>query len=464
MPSSVSLHRPARSFELLIGLLGAVLATAVLWPGLSLGLTVVFAIVGLAALRVDALLYIAVFCLPLAPILQTGLPIHDVSTIVRLCMFCGFYIGSIAEGGSVFELILRDRLNYLVLLYGGVATASVVVFNHGGPLSQRALVDLLSYLCFYFTVAGWVRSAGQLKIILATLFVSTICVALYGFYQAMIGDYGDLYFLIYPNQISEIMPYYWAERITSFLNYCNSLAGYLNLVMPYCLAIILVPVNRTLSLLARLCLITASVALLLTESRGAFFAYGSILVLAILCFSRSAKQRKNLLVAFLIIALALLPLFSTLATRVSTLVDASSIQRFMFWTAAWGMFVSSPLTGVGYGRFKELYELPGLQSGIYDVHNLYLQLLSETGLVGFLVFGLLVLAIARTAIQRVRSPAGQLDRVVGFAALAGLAGVLVHGFVDFLFTASPQFGALFWMTIGLLRAGERGVSLPNGSI
>lgn len=65
--------------------------------------------------------------------------------------------------------------------------------------------------------------------------------------------------------------------------------------------------------------------------------------------------------------------------------------RYSLWEAGWRMFIDKPFTGVGIGNYIGLLpfygaDLPFLANRISWAHNTYIQVLSETGLVGFVLF------------------------------------------------------------------------------
>jgi O-antigen ligase len=82
-----------------------------------------------------------------------------------------------------------------------------------------------------------------------------------------------------------------------------------------------------------------------------------------------------------------------------------------------------------------------------------LQLLAETGLVGFVAFFYLVVRSWRQAWSQWRSSVDFLDLALAFGVLGGILSVLVHGFVDF--PLAVQSGTLFWMLLALLVASGR---------
>jgi O-antigen ligase len=449
-----SLPRPywPRGLELLIATLAVQLTFALRLPYEFVLLIIAMGAFALAVLRVDAFFYAVVFFLPLSlrhPEVFGG---HDDATaILRVMMFLGLCARSFLEGRSLRSWLLGTPLSYLAIGYGLISLLSAVLFNQRTLLGMGAFIWLLSYICFYFTITGWVRTERQMRTVISLLLLSTVVVALYGLYQSAIGDYGNLFDWLYPNRAKDVT--YWTGRIPSFLNYCTSLAAYLNLVLPFALACTVIRASRSLRLLAISCLVTATIALLLTQTRGAVLAFAGTLLLGVFLLSRNPKSRKVLAVTVLITVLVSAFLVTQLSTRYSTILDDSGLGRLAFWDAAWAMFLSSPLMGVGYGNFGGLFELPG-EDIRRDVHNIYLQLLAETGVMGFAIFFLLVAVALHAAWRQFHRPRHVMDQVLGFAALGAILSVLSHGFVDYFFNSSPQFGALFWMTLGLLVANE----------
>ena len=143
--------------------------------------------------------------------------------------------------------------------------------------------------------------------------------------------------------------------------------------------------------------------------------------------------------------------------------DESAAMRLLFWGFASSLFLSSPVVGVGYGNFRALYDIPGIASGIFDVHNLYLQLLAETGLLGFTAFFFMIVHVIRKCLRALKQQTHDLKAVVNFAALAAVVSVLLHGFVDFLFIVSPQFTLLFWLVLALVAVADRWKTAPRVS-
>jgi len=451
-----SLPRPywPRGLEVLVATLAVLLTLVLRLPYQFPLLIIVIGSFALAVLRVDVFLYAVIFFLPIPLRLPEEFPLHDATMIVRVMMFLGVLVRFLLEGRSLRSWLLGTRLSQLAIGYGFISVLSALLFNERSAVGMAAPVWLLSYLCLYFTVIGWVRSQQQMRTVIAVLLLSTVIVALFGIYQALIGGYSDLYFWLHASQKEYLL--FWTGRITSFLDHFNTLAGYLHLVLPFALASTLICVTRGLRFLAISCLATATIALILTQSRGGAFAFGGTILLALFLLARNTKNIRALAPTVFLTLIIALPFVAAFSTRFATLEDESGLMRFGFWGAAWGMFQSSPFVGVGYGNFVKLYgdSLQSLEAGHYDAHNLYLQLLAETGVLGFMVFMALVALALLAAWRQFHCFQSPTDRIVGFAALAAISSVLVHGFTDTLLDL-PQCGALFWMILALLVANDQ---------
>src|SRR6185503_15273771 len=152
------------------------------------------------------------------------------------------------------------------VLCGG--SAGLNIFNSPTGSVARELMRFASYLCFYYAVIDWVRTDNDTKAVLQALMLSTIAVAIFGFCQYVVGDYTGLYEALYPVQDELLKNPPFIGRITSFLSHYNGLAAYLNMVVPFCIGFAVRARDRFSRLLGGGCFMFASLAILLTQSRG----------------------------------------------------------------------------------------------------------------------------------------------------------------------------------------------------
>lgn len=135
------------------------------------------------------------------------------------------------------------------------------------------------------------------------------------------------------------------------------------------------------------------------------------------------------------------------------LTSFSSNNRWTWWQEAWRAFGNAPLAGHGAGAFRLLHMPRFSGDGVSEPHSFALQLLAETGIVGFLLgLGLVISAVlvVRETLRRLAGP----ERLAGVALAACAFAYLVHSLVDydwdFLAITAPVFALL-----GLLAAAGR---------
>ena len=451
-------QRPGLREELLIAGVAVGLTVAALLSPLALPLAVSGVVFVLAALRFKPLLLVVVFFLPLTPFINWSFPIRDLSTLVRFSFFAGVVVYRITHRADMRGWLWSGWLTRTMLAYFAVAIASVAFLNPVTLDAQRELMRLASYVGFYYVITDWIQTHQDTRALLKALMISAIAIALFGLYQMMIGGYSALYDILYPVQeeIQQIPP--WEGRITSFLEHYNGLAGYINLVVPFCVGFALRGTDPVLRMLSRWCLVLASVALLLTQSRGGLLAYAAMLLVSAYLFAPNRKSGMRRVAIALIACFLAATVAGFFFTRLTEIVDYTTVSRLAIWGGAFTVFARSPVLGTGFGNLRTLMGgLLGLPEGwTGDAHNLYLELLAETGIVGFVAFVFLIAAAWRAALRRYRNSQDEFGQIIGFAVFAAIIGVLVHGTVDYLFHTTPQVAALFFLVLGILRAQAPG--------
>jgi putative inorganic carbon (hco3(-)) transporter len=452
--------------ELLIAAVAVTAVSLTVADSSFLVLGVCIALAVTALLRFDFFVYGLVFLLPWYPLLDVRPPFHDLFLLLRFVLLAGVWLMRRRQGKPFAEWIWGNRLKKGALLFAAVATVSLLVSSvHSSVDAYRSLVRLYSYLAVFFAICGWLETRQQVVTIIRVLLFSTIGVALFGFYQVFDGGYTGFYFHLYPTQEESLPP--WNGRIPSFLFHFNGLAGYLNLVLPFAIACTVFAKERGLRILGFVSQVMAGAALFFTGSRGGLIAYGGMLLISIWFLTPKRKALFQVFVtAVLAAGLVLTMQERSAGGRLQEVDDFTQESRLAVWGAAVAMFVGHPVLGVGYGNYRSLYNdyLGSNGPDLLDAHNTYLQFLADTGAIGFLVFCVLMFAFARLAVKLARQP-DPFYRLIGVGMGGALATMLIHGMVDYLFNANPQFGALFWLVLALgivAYEGARSGGLPAG--
>lgn len=141
------------------------------------------------------------------------------------------------------------------------------------------------------------------------------------------------------------------------------------------------------------------------------------------------------------------------------LVSLGGGRRAEFWKLAWEAWLESPLTGTGAGTFQYTW-LEGRPSvhGVKQVHNLYLEQLTETGIFAFLALAAFVIFLvaftARAAWRHL--PEGE-GRLLLSGLVAAMVVYLISSIVEwhwYLPGATLFFFVLAASTVRLARAGD----------
>lgn len=149
------------------------------------------------------------------------------------------------------------------------------------------------------------------------------------------------------------------------------------------------------------CFVLSFLALILTAKRAHLvFCLLTMVIIYSLCNPDKIGERavKLFIASGVVVILAALLAFTNselvqFFSRFETLgVDGASQSRIKFWAVAIGLWKDNPLFGIGWFGFRNQFStfFPNNSNDYLNAHNVFVQLLCETGIVG-LVFGMIVL-------------------------------------------------------------------------
>jgi O-antigen ligase len=108
--------------------------------------------------------------------------------------------------------------------------------------------------------------------------------------------------------------------------------------------------------------------------------------------------------------------------------------RLPLWQAAVAMFRDQPLVGNGWGSYRYLlngYRIEPTGLKYFHVHNEYLEVAADAGLVGLGVVGVLVGLLLRRIVSALRTPLEESTRALVVAMSIALLSIVVHSIADF---------------------------------
>lgn len=202
-------------------------------------------------------------------------------------------------------------------------------------------------------------------------------------------------------------------------------------------------------------------------SRGGILSFGAgLLAWWILLNWKSRNRRRWLGLSLIALSLFLLLLNASEFLLGRLVLEAPPAEpspnfKFLIWQDGLRIFNRFPLFGTGWGTFPiafDLYKNFGGVNTFLHAENDYVELLTETGLAGLLVF---FLPVARKTFHAVatawRQPLPEPE--LYFGALAGLTAFAVHALCEFVFQI-PATALLAAALFGFLAGNAPGAPSP----
>lgn len=191
-----------------------------------------------------------------------------------------------------------------------------------------------------------------------------------------------------------------------------------NLLMP--MAYWLNETSKKMNLLSLVCLIITILGIFGTYSRSSFLI--SLLMILITLSQSKPKYVFISICAIIVVFIGIYLYFPTFVDRILTIQDNIRFEgasgRFFLWGEALDNFWSSPIWGIGAGQ------TPAYSISHLGTHNLFLQILGESGILGFILFSSLWF---RPLVEMKRW--GYMNNFFYFALLAySLNSLMIHNF------------------------------------
>ncbi len=353
------------------------------------------------------------------------------------------------------------------LMFGLVQSVSVT--GADGQISSlsfdveatKSAVKILFFLLVAHLIAyNFFKTSERLQKLTVFLTIFGFALAIFGLLQYFTWN-GNLYWLrpAFVNTKGVIGP---------FVNH-NHFAGYLELIVPLPIALIVTGALDKNRLLYGFAAVMMAVALAASLSRGGIISLASgllFIVIAGISYTRRAKnsmpetefggvfsansKRSSLLNFGAVVLIIGAVVFGSLWIGNSSIVErltknnvvgadenAESFEtsRGWIWNNTITMFQMNPVTGVGMGAFETAYpqyssDNSSLTLTVDRAHNDYLQVLSDTGLIGGAI-GLWFLLTLFFVIGRSFRSAEPLRAGLAIGSGAAIFSMSVHSVFDF---------------------------------
>ena len=399
----------------------------------------------------NLMLALAIFTIPL--FLEPGVITSEVALkLAGALLFAAFVVRCRPPFAGV-ERGTRSVVTGAGLLFVCVAGASAAWADNSTAAREQAFRLLQAYLLFVLVVAictTYRRLRTLLRAYVAGAMVS-IAVGLTG------------------TRLLHVNPYAGTGRFVGGIADPNELAAFLLPAGALAVALAITARTGTARVAAAGSVAAITAAFIATESRGGLVGL-AVAALTALLVARESRLRIALCIG--VVLLSVSGFYAYIAgagarDRIESTLHGDSSGRTDLWRLAVHLAEDHPIAGIGSGNFviaDQAYtardiDLPRIDLVSYTpqiAHNTYLEVFAELGVVGLLVFVVVLVGTFANAfgVLRALERAGPRDQVVVMRALiAGCAGA----FTAFLFL-SGEYEKHLWLLLGMLCAATPGTA------
>ena len=352
--------------------------------------------------------------------------------------------------------LVKTDLNVPVLIFIMTILPSFLNTGYMGLSLKAFFTKHLKYIALYFVMVESLDNREKIRDLLVVALLSVIVITLDGFGQYYYSGVDALH--NYPSFKERLYPLpdstegFFRGFPTASFPFPNDLSAWILLfIFPIAsVAIFDIARKRTRYLMA---FVSAGVFYLffLAKTRGAWVG------LIISTVYVAVSKKKAWLIILLIAAIAM-PFILKMEMSQYIFGMKSVDDRFFMWDTGLKIFKDHPVLGNGintfFTRFKEERndQWKG-EKGSY-AHNCYLQMASDTGLIGLAGFLWLVFSYFKSALKDSRRIKDAFFAGILWSVSVGVFAFLVHSFFD-TNLYSLNLVTLFWFAIGLSQAISR---------
>jgi len=339
-----------------------------------------------------------------------------------------------------------------VALFAAIVGAQLLLHRTAYQYMTRTTsFTYAAYAMILFVAVQMLRTEDDIKRLAGFLTVVGFLVAIFAVIQNL-SSKNEIYWLVPVRGPSFIFGPY--------VNH-NHYAGLMEMLAPFPLVLSmmeeLTPPKRVLLGFAG---VFVAGTIFLSLSRGGMTAFGfEVVFLAGVLWWKNASRRSAAILAAACLLILIFLVWLGGRSLVERFVsfktdDASYHTRIQIARDSIAMIKARPVMGWGLGNFTTVY--PKYRTFYADVfinaaHNDYVQVLTETGVLGFVVvLGFLTVVYVR-GFRKIRGSRLDLTQAVTLAALLGITGILVHSFVDFNLQI-PANAAVFYVLAAIAAA------------
>lgn len=425
------------NFMLFMGLLAG-LSTFFINPLLILIFILTAVVLTLIATSPEIGVLLTVAVIPFLSFFQS--PSIILALLVLITTF--FYVIKLIRGKRIFKLEIID---FAVLVFGILIMLSSM-FSAGGEESFNAALLSTVLILGYFLLVNLMRTEKWIKRCVIALVSSASITVLIGVFEFVFGGESDKW--LDPSFFSLIK-----TRVVSLFENPNVLATFLVMIFPFIIALTVISKNRNEKFLTRTFCLLFVLCIIFTWSRAAWIAA----ILGALVFAILYSKKSFRIFGVLAITLPIIPMIlpTSIIERflsISNLADSSIAYRIYTWKGTLNTLKDYLFTGIGYGdsAFEAVYPsyaYSGIEAAPHS-HSLMLQIILGMGLIGFIVFALVIFFNFQKCFEYVKNTEKSESKIYVIAAVTSIISALVMGVFDYIWYNQRIF-YLFWIILAI---------------
>lgn len=367
------------------------------------------------------------------------------SMVVKLSLIAALIVGSIIPFCGYIVLIIlflylisKDELKGILslilekksILFSFVYIILSLYRSNYKIDSLIATLGIIIVILLYLIIRKYINTVNDTIDIFKFFILSNIIISSYGIIQ--------FYFIKNPYFAASWIDskvYNISMRAYSSLLNPNVLAGYL--VFYICIQLSSLE-NIKFRKITFFSMVLSSFCLVLTYSRGAWI---SLFIIVFLMYTYRQKLVYLLYIFMLFISIALINGGSGIA-RLSinkSLHDNSILYRLEIYKSVIRVIKEHFVFGTGLNTMKHYIDMYSqvIIAPVDHAHNLILHILGETGFVGLIIFGIIVLTLFKNLLYIYKLECN-FYKDIAVSGFLGFLSILIHGFIDAPIIA-PQF-------------------------
>lgn len=388
------------------------------------------------------------------PVPSVGIQLYDLLIILLLVFFLVRLATDHKTKFRFFPATTLPALAWLIAGFLSLANAKDL------QVSIIALISLAKLFVLYLVVANSIHDLRDVKWIIGGLLLALAFEALLGVYEGITETPVGLWFLGEGEEIIEQkFDYDDASRCAGTVCHPNGLSMYLNTTLPFAMALIFSSTRKLHKFLTAALIGVGVLALIFTLSRGGWIAFVITVGIVFVRANRSGRIRRRSAVliscGILLCFLAILMTGPNLVTDRLTSGDSGSAKsRITMAKGALAIMYDYPVLGAGlnnYTLYIRNYDPAAFwdDQDLYVVHNVFLLIGAETGLLGLIAFCWFLVSVLLRSWKMAKEVGNDIAWIVGVGIFCGYAALGVHGMVDFALIGCPRLFAQFWFLAGV---------------